>query len=655
MNKFSRLLLALIVIALSIGGARAQIPGAENPIVWDAKAETVDGRAGEYARILVTTRPESGWHVYDMVKREFILSTKITANGVGIEKITKAIEPPAQVKIDPNFKTEVGFHEGPTTFALVVQLRKGLKPGNQPVNVEVTFQACNDSTCLPPNTVKMKVMVPVKAGAARVDRLKPNIAVPLQPSEHVAPAKKDGKKGAGAGTTATGEPTDKIKAAIEGAREQGIIPFLLVAIGWGFLALLTPCVFPMIPITVSFFAKRGDNSTSNVKGALAYCLGMIGTYTGLGIVVTAAFGATGVQNLAANTYVNIALFVIFVALALSLFGAFELALPSGWANKLSSKSGTQGFVGPLLMGLTFTLTSFTCTVPFVGTLLASASTKGWLYPIVGMLGFSTAFALPFFLLALFPQYLKAMPKSGGWLVTVKAFLGFVELLAAFKFLSNVDLVYNWGFLTRPVFLALWAGVAAVAGLYLMGWMIFSHEFEKPKVGWIRRGFGILSFVGAFVFLSAIRGNPLGQIDSFMPPDPYPGQKSSAAESINWVKDFNQAKSEATASGKPIFVNFTGVTCTNCRFMEKNVFPRPDILAAMEGMVPAELYTDRPTDADRANQTIQKQLTGVVSLPVYAVLSSEGEVIQIQQGSTNNPADFLKFLTEARKKAGLGSP
>jgi thiol:disulfide interchange protein DsbD len=285
-------------------------------------------------------------------------------------------------------------------------------------------------------------------------------------------------------------------------------------------------------------------------------------------------------------------------------------------------------------------------VPLVGTLLVTATTGNWLYPAIGMLAFSLAFALPFFLLALFPQYLAKMPKSGAWMASVKVFLGFIELLAAVKFLSNVDLFYDWGFLTREVFLAIWAGIMAVTALWLFGWLKLPHE-SAYKVGWPRRFIAIASVACAIWFFGGVSGKSLGELNGFLPPDPYPGRKSTKEFAVPWLHNYEEALAVAKAQNKPVFINFTGANCTNCRWMEANMFPDPDVHKLLtEQFVNVELWTDRLNPEDKANQKIQLELTNQVTLPVYAVVSPDGVVIKLVPGSTRVEEEFVRFLTTA---------
>ena len=389
---------------------------------------------------------------------------------------------------------------------------------------------------------------------------------------------------------------------------------------------------------------------SGVRSAVAYCLGIIGTFTLLGVVMSLVFGASSISQFATNPLINLALAGLFIVMAVNLFGGFEIILPAWLLEK--SHSGTQkaGLAGPLLMGLTFTLTSFTCTVAFVGTLLAATTQGNIFWPIVGMLGFSTAFASPFFLLALFPQYLAKLPKSGGWLVTVKAFMGFLELAAALKFLSNTDLVWNLGFITRPVFLAVWFGILTAAGAYMLGWLRLPHD-SGGKVGPIRAVFGLASFVGAVFCLAGINGKSLGQFAAFLPPAQYgPAAAHSGGETTVWLQNYEEAVARAKAEGKPIFIDFTGVTCTNCRLMEDQVFKKPEVAEALKEFVTVQLYTDKETEESKRYQKMQLDRFKQVTLPLYIVQSPDEKPLGEYSFNTSVPA-FIDFLKKSRAGGG----
>lgn len=543
--RLSRLLLLLTMLAVA-----AMSWGQEMHSKWTATLEPADTRAGETAKIVmkVTITPE--WHIYGMHDKNASVPTKfeIAENPV-LEQIGDPAAPPPIKKLDELLGKEVDIYEGEVSFEIPVRLKQGIT-GEQKLTIAATAQACNAQKCDLPFPVDVPLTITVAEGEPRSDRTEPPALI--------------GQSGTPSDVqTPSGPPVqqDEQTKALQAAKQQGLLSYLWLCLLAGFAALLTPCVFPMIPITVSFFSKRteGTNGKPAYGPAAAYCGGIIGMYTALGVVVAFVFGATGIQKLAVNPYLNLALAALFIVLAANLFGLFEIKLPSGLVNKVNSGTRSGSILAPVLMGLTFTLTSFTCTVPIVATLLVGASQGDILFPVLGMLAFSTAFSLPFFLLALFPQFISRLPRSGSWMVTVKAFMGFLELAAAVKFLSNADLVWELGWLTRPVFLAIWAVIGVIGGLYMLGWLLLGHESGKPPIGWPRRVFGIATLAAGVYCIAGIEGASMGELSSFLPPDPYPGRHSSSTSDIAWIRTYEEGVSKAKAEGKPMFINFTGVT------------------------------------------------------------------------------------------------
>lgn len=428
-----------------------------------------------------------------------------------------------------------------------------------------------------------------------------------------------------------------------------MLGYLIASFGYGLAALLTPCVFPMIPVTVSYFIKRKEGSA--LAGAATYALGIVATFAVIGIAAAALFGATGISNFAANPYVNLGLGILFVILALNLFGLYELGIPASLTTKMSKASRQGGFAGPLLMGSTFSLTSFTCTMPFVASTLASAAKGSFIYPAIGMAAYGLAFALPFFLLALFPSAISKMPKSGDWLNAVKPVLGFIELAAAVKFFSNADLGWGAGLITKPVFLALWAIIFAMLGGYLFG-----LPEKMREVGWGRRVLGVGAFWLCAFLITGLNDKSLGELNAYVPPSPYPyigkapagAAVASTADGPVLASDYNEALAVAKKTGRPVFIDFTGVNCTNCRWMEKNIFPKDEVQKQFGSFVKVQLYTDRPTDSDRSNQSLQTKLVGDNSLPTYVLLTPEGKVIDKEAGLVRDVNEFVSFLKKAAK-------
>lgn len=414
--------------------------------------------------------------------------------------------------------------------------------------------------------------------------------------------------------------------------------YLWLAASAGAVSLLTPCVFPMIPITVSYFSNDAKNG---VRSALVFSGAIIGAFTVLGVVLALLFGAAGVQRFAANPWLNVGLTALFVAFALNLFGFYEIILPSRALTALDNaakgrESAGAHTAGAVLMGLTFALTSFTCTAPFVGTVLVTAATGAWREPALGMLAYSTVFALPFFVLALIPQWAARLPKAGRWLVTVKVVMGFLELAAAIKFLSNADLVWHWGIFTRDVVLALWIALSGLTAAYLVA--------SGP--GTVAKLAGAAAALGVGIWLATgLVGRSLGELESFLPPKP--GDRDSYVVNLNWhLNNLQSAMTVAKAEGKPVFIDFTGYTCTNCRWMEANVFARPEVKAELNRFALARLFTDGDGPVYENQQAYQEKTFNTVALPLYAVLAPDGHTIATLPGLTRDPAVFLAFLEKS---------
>lgn len=578
MNRAGRILLVAIALLLPL------LSFAADRVTWTATIPA-DAKPGSAAIATLKATIEKGWHLYSLTKVEG--PTPTTIDAVAPLKITGKIDAPTPVKkFDPNFKANVEFFETEATFQVPVTLG----PDPKVDKLQVHFQTCNDRTCEFPKTVD----VPLTGAAAT------EVAV--------------------------------WKGDVDDARSKGLLAFIGFAFSAGLLALLTPCVFPMVPITVSFFTKRRDElgQKATILHAVAYCLGIIGAFTVVGLGTAIVFGASSVQNFATNPVVNLALAAIFVLLSLNLFGMLQVSLPSGLTNAFAPHKKT-GLLAPLTMGLTFTLTSFTCTAPFVGTILVSAANGDIVYPLVGMLAFSSAFALPFFLLALFPQYLSRLPKSGAWLEMVKAFMGFLEIAAAVKFLSNADLVWGTGLISRATFLVIWAVVLVAAGLFLLRVIRLPKVDIPKKLGGGRLAVVAVTFAAAIWLATGVTGRSLGDVEAFLPPGKADG----------WTEDYNRALQIAKRDHKPLLIDFTGVTCTNCRWMERNMFPLPDVAAEFPNFVLTRVFTDRSQDHD--NQALMLKLTKKVTLPIYVVLSPDEKVLRTFEGKALTKEDYLAFL------------
>jgi thiol:disulfide interchange protein len=394
----------------------------------------------------------------------------------------------------------------------------------------------------------------------------------------------------------------------------------------GAVSLLTPCVFPMVPITVSYFAQHaGADRRAAVRNAVIFGAGIILTFTALGFLLAILVGASGVARFAANPWVNLGLAALFVVFALNLFGVFQIVIPSRWLTALDSTSRRQrssGVVGALLMGLTFTLTSFTCTAPFVGTVLVAAARGQWVQPLAGMLAYSFVFALPFVILALVPQSIARLPRAGAWLASVKVVMGILELAAAMKFISNADLIWQWDLFTRPVVLVTWCVLALALVWYLAGRSWIGAAIAAAACVWLATG---------------VSGRSLGELESFLP------QRGSNVQLAWRLNDYDAALAVARASRQPVFIDFTGYTCTNCRWMEANMFTRPEIKQELNQFVLARLFTDGDGAMYDAQQTMQQTKFGTVALPFYAIVGPDGRTVATFAGLSRRPEEFLAFL------------
>lgn len=423
-----------------------------------------------------------------------------------------------------------------------------------------------------------------------------------------------------------------------------MLAFLWLAAIAGATSLITPCVLPMIPITVSFFTQRSEQDRKQLlRNALVFGLGIIMTFSGLGLILTLFFGATGIQSFATNPVVNLALALLFIGFALNLFGAIQFRAPGALLSRLTPYANRQGTFAVLLMGLVFSLTSFTCTVPFVGSALLAASQGAWFHPLLGMLVYSSVFALPFVLLACFPSLLARLPRSGAWMHRLKVVLGFLELAAALKFLSNADLAWGLGLLKREGFLALWAACAGLIAIYLFGILPLRREDELERPSLWRAAIALgFTAVGVFLLIG-MSGKSMGELEAFLPPiRSTKFSKAPAAHESGWYSDYQLALSEAKRSGRPIFLDFTGYTCTNCRWMEQNMFPRPAVARQLDRFIRVRLHTDRSQEPELSNRRLQLEQFKAIELPLYAVLSPEAQILGTRSFTRDEKA-FVAFL------------
>ena len=678
-----RLAIGIALVALSLPGAALAQP--KSPVTWSLVAPAATAADGT-ATATVTAAIDPGWHLYSISQPPGgpITTTIVTPEASAFERNGDITGPAPKRFNDPNFDNlETEYYDTQAVFRVPVRVKAGVGAGSQALAVAARFQACNDTSCTLPRTVTMTAAVAVPAGvslvaapaaaagtrASSVERQPGGSTVVAPTTDPVAPA--PGGAAAAAPTTVEApvgaaptagptapppSPATPASAAASG-QQQDLGSFLKLAILMGALSLLTPCVFPMIPVTVSYFTKHASGSRGGaVRLATIYALGIILTFTVLGVALAVLAGAAGLNRFAANPWVNIAIAALFIVFAMNLFGSWVIQPPQALTNRINASArarGTNSAVGALLMGGVFTLTSFTCTSPFLGTLLVLAAQGEWTWPVTGMLAFSSVFALPFFVLALAPQLVSQLPKAGGWMTSVKVVMGFLEIAAAMKFLSNADLVWGWQVLTRDVVLAVWVGIGVLVAAYVLGMFRVEDDAPVERVSGWRLAFAIVT-LGVTVWLFAgIFGRSLGELESFLPPalereqgTSSSGGLSTGGPSLSWItNDRARAFDDAKASNRLVFVDFTGYTCTNCRWMEANMFTKPDVMREMQRFVRLKLYTDGDGEPYDTHRTWLEEGFQTVALPFYAILRPDGSPAATFAGLTRNRAEFVTFLKQ----------
>jgi len=568
--------------------------------------------------------------------------------------------PKPKTKFDDGFQMQVNYYKGDFAIEIPMIAKKDLDLTKDKLNFEFIFQFCDSVSCLPPDIYKV-IWKPnfYESDFSKSLLMNSQKNTPIYDSNQTKNLAGEKTK-LNPANSKLEEVKSKSQTEIESKKQEGVWSFIWFAMTAGALALLTPCVFPMVPITVSFFTKRAEKQGGNaLRDSAVYAAGIIFTFTALGFLLALIFGATGIRDFASNGWVNLFISAIFIVFAFNLFGAFEIQLPTGLLNLLNTKSNqSSGIISVLLMSLTFSLTSFTCTVPFVGSALISASGGEWFYPIIGMLAFSGVFAIPFVLLAIFPSYIKKMPKAGGWMNNLKVTMGFLEIAASLKFISNADLVWAWGILPKELFLAIWIAISLLIGFYLMGVFRFPHDSEVESVGSLRAIAITFFFSIAFYLMIGLWDKPLGELDAFLPPSEYREIMSASvgesfttsttnksnSDELVWLNNLEEAKKIAKEQGKPIFIDFTGFTCTNCRWMEQNFFRKDQTKEIFAKYILVRLYTDRFEEPYVSNKKFQQEQFGSIELPMYAIISKNGEVIGTET-FTRDYNQFLNFLKQ----------
>ena len=578
---FSILLLLFAVVV------QAQI---QEPVKFKSELKTL--QAGE-AEVVFTGTIDKGWHVYstDLGDGGPISATFNVESISGAELVGKLKPVGKEVAaFDKLFEMKVRYFENTAQF---VQKLK-LTGGEYKVEGFLEYGACNDENCLPPTQVPFKFSGKAEGTAVNgpaADKAADAGNVELEKSSDTAQTadmaviggaeSNTGINVAGDGTTDLWKPViDELQALGETVSQEDMSWIYIFITGFvgGLLALFTPCVWPIIPMTVSFFLKRSKDKKKGIRDAWTYGASIVVIYVGLGLLVTGIFGANALNSLSTNAVFNIFFFLMLVVFAASFFGAFEITLPSKWSNAVDSKAEkTGGLLSIFLMAFTLSLVSFSCTGPIIGFLLVQVSTTGnMIAPAIGMLGFAIALALPFTLFALFPSWLKSMPKSGGWMNVIKVTLGFLELAFALKFLSVADLAYGWRILDRETFLALWIVLFALLGFYLLGKVKFPHDDDDTKVSVPRFFMALASLAFAVYMLPGLWGAPLKAVSAFAPPMQTQDFNLYNNEVHAKFDDYDLGMEYARQHGKPVMLDFTGYGCVNCRKMELAVWTDPKV-------------------------------------------------------------------------------
>ena len=675
----TRRLFHTLLVGLAVLSAHAQMM---DPVHFSSQLKQLGGNEAE---ILFSATIDPGWHVYSTgLGDDGPISASFNAVKMdGVEKVGKLQARGKEIKqFDKLFDMELRFFEKSVTFAQKIRFTKP----DYDIDCFLEYGACNDESCLPPSTcdLKQKGKSPVaeeekKAGEEAEEEKVEEPGAETTPADSamtdstiVTPAL--------ANDSLLWQPVIEEMKAMgdnDGIAHHALLYILLMGFIGGLLAVCMPCIWPIIPMTVSFFLKRAKtDKQKGIKDAVTYGLSIIVIYLGLGLLVTAVFGSDTLNAMSTNAVFNIFLFLLLVVFALSFFGWFEIKLPESWANNVDTKaSQTSGLISIFLMAFTLVLVSFSCTAPIIGLLLVETTTSGnWLAPALGMLGFAIALALPFTLFAMFPAWLKQAPKSGSWMTTIKVVLGFIELAFALKFFSVADLAYGWHLLDREVFLSLWIVIFALLGAYLCGWLKFQEDeiggnLQKPMPVACIMG-GLVSLAFAVYMVPGLWGAPCKAVSAFAPPmntqDFNLNTKVVEAKYTN----YEEGMAAARALGRPVLIDFTGFGCVNCRKMEAAVWTDPKVADMLtKDFVLISLYVDDKTPLpepfevkDQQGNTktlrtvgakwswLQSSKFGANAQPFYVMLDpTTGKPLAGSRAYDEDISAYIGFLKEGLQK------
>lgn len=638
------------------------------PVKWTYELKTTSKTTAE---VILKASIDAGWHLYGMdipdngprptsILFESIQNAQKVGKVVGLSKLKEVY--------DPNFDMKLTWYANEAVF---VQKLSSNDISKIRVKGSVEFMMCNDESCLPPT--KESFDLGSKTVAVETNTV---IEEELETTETIA-----------TDSNAVATPTvqnqaveywtpviDELKSfgSAESASGKATLWFIFLAgLFGGFLALFTPCVWPIIPMTVSFFLKRSENKSKGRRDAFLYGLAIIFIYVTLGILITLIFGASALNSMSTNAVFNLIFFGMLLVFAISFFGAFEITLPASWSTKLDAKAdSTAGFISILFMAFTLVLVSFSCTGPIIGTLLVEVSSTGSLLsPAIGMLGFAVALAIPFTLFAFFPSMLKSLPRSGGWLNTVKIVLAFLELALALKFLSVADLAYGWRILDREVFLSLWIVIFFLLGLYLLGKIRFPHDSEVKHSSVLGTFLAIISLSFAMYMIPGLWGAPLKAISAFSPPLYTQDFNLYENEVHPAFTDYELGMAYAEQKGLPVVVDFSGFGCVNCRKMEASVWIDPKVKSILEKeTVLISLFVDDKTSLPQSFEVTENGRTRTISSigdkwsylqrvkfgsnaqPFYVMLDSQAKPLNSSYGFDEDPAKFIVWLEQGLKQS-----
>lgn len=672
MKKFVTLLM-FTFLALAV---QAQIL---TPVKWNIKLE--DSESAEKT-LIFSAKLDAGWHLYDMnlpeggpISTSFSFENLKGAKTIGTPVASKE----ATTVFDEQFQMELRWFAGEISFRQKIEVTD---PKHLQVGGYVEYMACNDENCLPPEQEEF-------AFSAKDINVEKTLAALAPKEDSVQEVPQDTRiaETTPADETSSATPEyvpekepqvyqseDLWKPVIEELKAFGDTTISATNTSWlfiffagfagGLIALLTPCVWPMIPMTVSFFLKRTKDRKKAIRDAITYGLSIIVIYLVLGLLITGIFGASALNDLSTNAIFNIIFFLLLVLFAVSFFGAFELVLPASWTNKLDSKAdSTTGIISIFFMSFTLVLVSFSCTGPIIGTLLVQAATMGAaIGPAVGMFGFALALSIPFSLFAIFPNLLQSMPKSGGWLNSVKVVLGFLELALALKFLSVADLAYGWRLLDRETFLVLWIVIFALLGFYLLGKLKFSHDSDLKYVSVPRLFMAIISFAFSIYMIPGLWGAPLKAISAFAPPL-YTQDFSLYDDEVHAAfDDYEAGMAYAKQHNKPVMIDFSGYGCVNCRKMEASVWTDARVKDILENdyvlitlMVDDKTKLPEPIRIQENGKTrtlrtigdkwsyLQRSKFGANAQPFYILLDNEGKPLAPSYAFDEDVSKYIQFL------------